>query len=185
MVKIGITGHRAFVDREKIITGIEQALLFIAGRYPNQSWMVYSSCAEGADRLVVDRIRLFKPDVRLVIPLPLPIDDYLQDFALPESRFEFLQLVGQAAEIIPPQNPLPRPDCYSASGHAILTNSDVLIALWDGWAARGPGGTAEVVTSARLLALPLIWVYCPRQESESPPSENPVPETGTVFYEGF
>jgi hypothetical protein len=185
MVKIGITGHRALVDREKIITGIEHALHFIAGHYPNQSWMVYSSCAEGADRLVVDRIRLFNPDYRLVIPLPLSIDDYLQDFTLPQSRLDFLQRVEQAAEIIPPQNPLPRPECYSASGQAILSDSDVLIALWDGWATRGPGGTAEVVASARQRALPLIWVYCPRQESESPPSENPVPETGTLFFEGF
>jgi hypothetical protein len=37
----------------------------------------------------------------------------------------------------------------------MLQASDVLLALWDGQAARGRGGTAQVVAEARELGLPV------------------------------
>jgi hypothetical protein len=42
----------------------------------------------------------------------------------------------------------------------VLRHSDVLLAVWDGMPARGPGGTGAIVAAARTMGLPLLWVEC-------------------------
>jgi hypothetical protein len=50
------------------------------------------------------------------------------------------------------------PDCYYDAGLEVLECCDVLVVVWDGKAARGLGGTAEMVAHARALGLPLLIV---------------------------
>ena len=59
--------------------------------------------------------------------------------------------------IVPPC-PL-REAAYAAAGLAVLDRCDLLIALWDGMPARGPGGTGDQVAEARARALPLVWIH--------------------------
>jgi hypothetical protein len=110
MVAIGITGHRIVTEIEKIQAGVEEALHRVEKAFPGQAWTVISALAEGADRLVVQRV-LARPYARLVAVLPLPDSDYLADFAAPESGHEFLTLLAQADEVIelPPAPPAMRP----------------------------------------------------------------------------
>ena len=58
MIRIGVTGHRFLAEIPKLRDGIDQALTRIAQTYPNEPWAVVSSLAEGADRLVVQRVLL-------------------------------------------------------------------------------------------------------------------------------
>jgi len=44
------------------------------------------------------------------------------------------------------------------AGESIVNEADVLVAVWDGKPAAGLGGTADVVTYARNLGKPLIWI---------------------------
>jgi hypothetical protein len=71
MVAIGITGHRILTEIEKIQAGVEEALHRVEKAFPGQAWTVISALAEGADRLVVQRV-LARPYARLVAVLPLP-----------------------------------------------------------------------------------------------------------------
>jgi hypothetical protein len=47
---------------------------------------------------------------------------------------------------------------YESAGKYVVNSSDVLIAVWNGEAAAGQGGTAEIVKYARSIGHPLIWI---------------------------
>lgn len=181
MIQIGVTGHRFLTELLKLQAGVDQALARIAQAYPGEGWTIVSSLAEGADRLVVQRARLIRPETRLVVPLPLAAADYLQDFPSEESRAEFTRLLGEAAEILGPPEASERSQGYALAGQMMLARSHVLVALWDGQPARGRGGTAEVVQWARQRGLPLAWVHC---ANRLPGEPEPV-EPGRVTFEGF
>src|SRR5438094_7688168 len=80
---LGITGHRDLRDED--IPGLEAAVKAIfadlQARCPNTPLMLLSPLAEGADRLAA-RVAL-DMGVRLVVPLPMPRQLYLDDFSDP------------------------------------------------------------------------------------------------------
>ena len=52
----------------------------------------------------------------------------------------------------------PRDDAYLDCGMETVNGSDLLLAVWDGEAARGRGGTAEVIEYARSVGKPIIII---------------------------
>ena len=44
----------------------------------------------------------------------------------------------------------PSESAYLSAGKFIVDNSDVMIAIWNGKPAQGPGGTADIVEYARM-----------------------------------
>lgn len=148
MVRIGVTGHRSFDDLDDVERRVDRVLDDVCGRHDGAAIEVWSSLAEGADRLVVDL--LMRRDAELVVVLPLPADDYRGDFTEPASQVEFDRLLGAAQDVRLAQ-PVDetREAAYEAAGFELLDAVDVLVALWDGAPSRGRGGTAEVVAEAR------------------------------------
>lgn len=109
---------------------------------------IWSSLAEGADRLVAHA--MLERGAALVAVLPLEADEYRKDFATPDSLAEFDRLLDLAREVrIVDPGGATREAAYEAAGLAVLDAADVLVALWDGEAPRGRGGTAEIVEEAR------------------------------------
>ena len=47
---------------------------------------------------------------------------------------------------------------YAAASESILSQSDLLIAIWDGGGPEGKGGTYDSMLSAMEKALPTIWI---------------------------
>ena len=158
MAAIGVTGHRCLADLKSLRAGVEKALNRIERIFPAEPFTVVSALAEGADRLVARRI-LARPNARLVVPLPLPQSDYMTDFASAASREEFVDLLARADEVIlmPPASS--REQAYAAASQYVLHHCTVLIAVWDGKPAQGPGGTGEIVSQARANNLPLAWIH--------------------------
>ena len=147
-IVIGVTGHRSF-DVADTSQRVDRLLdRIVAERFP----VVVSSLAEGADRLVAERV-LARPSAHLAVVLPLETDDYERDFATPASIAEFRSLLARADSVsvvdVPPG--APRETAYERAGHEVVARCDVLIAVWDGSASRGPGGTAEIVEHARRI----------------------------------
>jgi hypothetical protein len=156
-VAIAVTGHRFLQDTEELISAIDRVLAAIQARWPDLSLTVISSLAEGGDRLVTQRaLALF--GARLIVPLPMPVDEYICDFRQDGSAEEFRLLLDQAAEIVCLPVAPDREAAYAAAGDYLLTHSDIVIALWDGQPAQGDGGTGAVVTAARRAAHPLVWI---------------------------
>jgi hypothetical protein len=157
-VTLGVTGHRFLAEMEKINAGMEQAVACILAAYPGYKFRVLSSLAEGADRLLAKRLLLL-PGAHLWVPLPLPEQEYLKDFASPTSQREFNDLLSKAGRVISMPPSKEREQGYLAAGMYVLDHSDVLLAVWDGQSAQGVAGTAGIVAQARAHRLPLAWIH--------------------------
>jgi hypothetical protein len=97
-------------------------------------------------------------DLELHAVLPMKPEDYRADFASDVSRAKFDELVTAAAvrEQMPHSDD--RDEAYESAGRYIVDQSDIMIALWDGYAPAGRGGTAEIVGYARRRGVPLLVV---------------------------
>jgi hypothetical protein len=182
MVAIGVTGHRVLAESDKIVRGVDEALLQIEKAFPEPPLAVISSLAEAADRLVVHRV-LRRQQARLVVPLPLPQPDYMTDFQSHESKEEFLRLVAKADRVIVMPPTATRDEAYAAAGSYVLDHCDVLVAVWDGQAPRGPGGTSDIVAQARQRGLPLAWIHAGNRDADTLEPTTLGEERGTVTFE--
>lgn len=155
---VGVTGHRDLLPQsvrelEKCVRNI---LTELQTTYSATRIIVLSSLAEGADRLVA-RIAL-SLNMELIVPLPMPKEEYEKDFKDEKSRKEFNQLLNQASQpVLMPwvghntaENiTLPasenRAMQYAAAGAFIVSHCQVMIALWDGMFTGRTGGTGEII----------------------------------------
>src|ERR1035441_6670999 len=48
---------------------------------------------------------------------------------------------------------------YEGVGRFVVRHSDVMIAVWDGKAGNGRGGTAEIVRYAAGAGVPVWWIH--------------------------
>ncbi len=144
---VGVVGHRELAPDP--VEAVQDALREVAGAHPApRRLVVLSSLAEGADRLLAAAILRADPTASLQVILPLEPDDYMADFPTDPSKREFRTLLARAARIRFTEA-APRPEAYARAGRAVADGCDLLLALWDGEGARGPGGTAETVAYAR------------------------------------
>ena len=157
-LRIGVTGHRYLRDEGTLRAGLTDALRKIKKVYPGSSFILTSPLAEGADRLVAD-VFMQHPGVKLVVPLPMPRSEYMEDFADANSQEEFLRLLGLADEVILLPAEPSRDAAYEAAGLYVLEHCDLLVALWDGVAARGRGGTGEIVARAVASGKPVCHIW--------------------------
>lgn len=147
---VGVTGHR---DIEVNASAAVEALVREAFARLEKGLAcpitVLSSLAEGADRLVA-RIGLERGH-QLIVPLPLAVEDYATDFATPESRREFDELLGRATRVFVVERLVAhtgeeaRDVAYRSAGTAVARNCHLLLALWDGVDNGKPGGTSDIV----------------------------------------
>lgn len=157
MLNLGVTGHRHLSRAQEVQAGVERALLSLEERFPGQPLRLFSSLAEGADRIVARQV-LIRETASLVAVLPMPQRHYVADFLSPGSRDEFSQLIEAADAIVELPLHESRERCYEQAGLYVLEHSDVLIAVWDGLPSRGRGGTGEIVGCAAGSRVPVLWV---------------------------
>ena len=130
-----------------------------------------SSLAEGSDQIVAE-VAMEHLGARLVVPLPLPFELYIDSFGMDASGkideekrdvsiSEFTRLIGRAeryfelplksgsiADLGDPKDEAHkklRAKQYAFAGAFIVERCDELIAVWDGKPCSGPGGTAQIV----------------------------------------
>ena len=152
---VGVTSHRD-LDPAQLPALREQLRTAFAGlreRYPELPLVVLSALAEGGDRLVAQVALEF--GARLVVPLPLPLSMYRDDFATDASKAEFDALLARADVITlardthdPEALRVPGPERdrqYLQAGLFVANHCHVLLALWDGRSEIGTGGTAQIV----------------------------------------
>jgi hypothetical protein len=164
-VRCGVTGHVDVAHPDQARVAVKTALVQILGLFPTDGEAavgleVLSSLAEGADRIVVEEaLALLGADrVAVHAVLPLSAEDYLLDFVTDSSRRRFAELLDQAATVTRPRGTGSREEAYERAGRWVARSCDVLIALWDGYASRGRGGTAEIVRHARQLGVAVVVI---------------------------
>ena len=118
-------------------------------------FVIVSALAEGSDRIVAEAG--LAAGYTLEAVLPFARAEYARDFATPESRAAFQQLLVTAAAVFELDGAADeRGRAYQAAGFVMLANIDLLIAIWDGEDAAGAGGTAQIVSRAITDGIPVI-----------------------------
>lgn len=165
-IRIGVTGHRTLNDisslkiclQNTLDTGYLEAFTpeakqsLTQAKAPSVVFSVISPLAEGADRLVACSV--MENGGLLEALLPMPLEEYIKDFATSESRQEFIDLLARAHRLavtdcgVSNAAPDDRNKAYRRAGEDVLERCDILIALWDGQPSRGLGGTAEIIELA-------------------------------------
>ncbi len=138
---------------------------------------VISALAEGADRLGAQAAIGLKQgaddtDVsfELDVPLPFPVAIYKDDFKTQDSKSEFDALLRHARSVLVLPGERGRPGensqkatlrenrAYEDAGLTLLNQSDVILAVWDGEASAGRGGTHDLLNIAALSGTPIIHI---------------------------
>jgi len=126
-----------------------------------------SPLAEGSDRIFAELALAL--DYELCSPLPFPQGEFEKDFVPPdaletESLIHFRALLKRARagnhltlfELDGARDQAT--DAYAAAGRVVLNQSDLLVAVWDGGAPAGPGGTVHTLYEAVRYHLPVVWI---------------------------
>lgn len=146
VVHVGVVGHRPnrlganinefLIDHcQQLLRVIQQALapahdplVHLQGA---PLLRVISALAEGADRIVAQAGLNLGADLQCL--LPFHVEEYSKDFESPSSRDEFLTLLGKSSAVLELDGQrADAPAAYELAGRALLAQSDMLIAIWDG-----------------------------------------------------
>ena len=161
---IGFTGHRSGYDEDVIRRALVEVLTDLKERAEKVGGQaeLYVSVAEGSDTLCVEVARELKMPVHLL--LPLAEAEFEKDFSSPaawqRSRTQIVtSRVSQGSDSIRRVggNAL-RPECYNNLATHMLSQVNVLVAVWDGQPGRGKGGTKDVMDQAESLSLPVVRI---------------------------
>ena len=153
---IGVTSHRNIPadEIEPIRQRVRDFLAQLRRDFPALPLVVLSALAEGGDQLVAREA--LAAGARLVAPLPLPRELYVDDFADPAVRASFDALCARAEVVQLPLSQgqslldfgkpgLARDRQYAKAGVYIASHCHILLAIWDGKVSGRLGGTAQIV----------------------------------------
>ncbi len=155
-IVFGVTGHRHLnqADEAALAASLEEVFRRVAERYPDSPQVLLSPLAEGADQLAARSA--LERGARLIVPLPMPVEAYLETFSSEPARQAFRELSARAEHVfvVPQaaehearggQEPARAGFDYALTGAWLVNHCHLLLALWDGEPDRGEGGTAQVV----------------------------------------
>jgi hypothetical protein len=173
VLSIGLTGHRSialsgsgaeviahgittvFEALQRALSGaVAQEKPFFSAAAPTTR--VVTMGAEGADFLGIRAATKLGMEVCCIVPFEL--DEYCRDFS-PSCAAKLSATLSQAACLLELSG---RRDegarAYERANEVILSNIDVLVAIWDGSRARGRAGTGDAVQAAVVKKIPVIVI---------------------------
>ena len=170
---IGVTGHRDHslikahaeaisANLQNILTRIQRCLISVSATssflLPTPPLLkIFAMAAEGSDLLAMKAAHDLGIPIASV--LPFPIEEYRKDFATPQSSDLFDAIVGSCeSKLELPGTRVEGARSYERANDIILSNCDLLIAIWDGALARGRAGTGDVVEQAFEQNIPIIVI---------------------------
>ena len=180
-LRLGVVGHRELPDPGGVAAAVQTLIGHIDATLNRHdptplSWTIVSALAKGADQ-VVARTILERAAARLEVVTPFPLADYRKDFVGSDDRNEFEALLrralpehiteldgdyGTAALDDDPEGKRrvhdKRDDAYFEAGRRVVNSCEIVIAIWNGRAAAGVGGTAEAVAYALRAQRVVLWI---------------------------
>lgn len=160
-MRLGITGHQDIP--ESAVAWIRRELRSeIAARQP---LVGLSSLAKGADQLFASSVL----DAGQQLEVVLPCRQYAETFE-PSDRGDYFALLARASRTVALDYGPPSEDAFLAAGQYLVSHVDRLVAVWDGGAAKGLGGTADIVAFAQVHRIPVTVIWPPglRRNDETP-----------------
>ncbi len=153
---------------------------------------IISPLAEGSDRIAARAGLAFGAELQC--PLPFPAAEYEHDFKTEPAREEFHSLLSKASAVLELEGVRGDEDAaYERVGRAVIYQSDIVIAIWDGGPAAGRGGTTQMLDEAMALKVPIVWLHANREmepcllatDDRGKRIEKPVTELSLQFASRF
>lgn len=145
MTVVAVTGHRALDDTALMRREIDEVLAQV------QAPLIgVSALAAGADQIFAEAVLAAGGALEVIVPAI----DYRESLDT-VTRAAFDRLVDAATTVTTLQYDHAGRGAYLAAGLEMLDRCDVLVAVWDGEASRGDGGTADIVHRARVRGIPV------------------------------
>jgi len=151
-MRVGITGHQRLVDPQSWDWVHQEIRKTLASLTPPVVGV--SSLAIGADTTFAQIVLELGGSLSIV----LPFIEYEQTFSSTESKQEYQRLLRAAATIEVLSGRETNEESFYAAGKRVVDLSELLIVVWDGKAARGLGGTADIAAYAREHRKRSIWL---------------------------
>ena len=155
---IAVTGHRDIVITETLKQELSRYFELLAQTH--RRLILMTPLAQGADMLAAQiflTLQAKYSQLEIIVPLPFALENYMQTYT-EQEQVELKRLLKTASKvyIVPPL----LQDVYSNLGAHLVTQANMLLALWDGTDNAKPGGTADVVRYAISQNLPVkhFWV---------------------------
>jgi hypothetical protein len=156
--RIAISGHRGLPpDTARLVDEAVRAAL--SGQAADVIGL--SLLADGADQIVASALLDLGGRIEAIIPAAR------YRGGLPSGAWpEYDRLLAQAATVHRLDFTESTSEAHMAASEFMLKRADELWAVWDGKPARGYGGTADVVASARESGIPVqvIWPASARRD---------------------
>lgn len=157
-LKIAVTGHRRILISEELENSIIAILVNLIDQFEESDIYMLCPLAEGSDQLVAKLAKRFSR-IKLVVPLPLPMDEYLSDFDSDFSKQEFFDLQKNANHIYTLPTVQDHQFAYHNLGKYLVNECDCLLSIWNGKYTNKIGGTGDVVKMAVNAEKPVYWIY--------------------------
>jgi len=166
MIRISISGHRELLNSDEVSNSI--ASTFIELKKRDSHLLAISALAAGADTLFAQEA--IKQNIPLQVILPFTLEKYKNDFSETEKHKLTDLMDARKVEVafqLTTDDSEERNKAYLETGKLIVSKSDVLIAVWDGWSANGTGGTGDIVDYARQQHKEIIVINGLRSNDKS------------------
>lgn len=152
-MRIAVTGHRDVHGATMV--DIDTALRMLLAEFEDGEATVGLTCLDdGVDRTFARAVLDLGGAIEVVVPAAEHRKS-LDEAGLPE----YDRLLSLAADVRELDHQRSTPESRSAAALATLETADRVFAVWDGGAARAPGGTADVVAAAKERGLPVTVVW--------------------------
>lgn len=141
-MRVGITGHQRLARpsgwdwvRGELVSFLSSDAGPLVG---------VSSLAIGADQIFADLVLRQGGSLEVVIPFT----GYAEKFTTEGDLREYERLLSAASVVETLRGGGSDEEAYLEAGRVVVNSSDLLVTVWDGRPAAGPGGTADVVEYA-------------------------------------
>ncbi len=154
MSPFGITGHQTIP--EEALSRINLDLSKVLNQF-SAGLIGVTSLAAGADQLFAKKVLELGGKLNVVIPC----SNYERTFSNHTDLECFLNLLNEAEKIETLDFAAPSEEAFLEAGYRVVDSSLMLIAIWDGRAAKGKGGTADIVNYARERNIEVLIIWPP------------------------
>jgi hypothetical protein len=154
VTRIAVSGHRGLSAQveQQVTLGINHELDHLVP--PGSDWVGLSCLADGADQIFASIVLARGGTLEVIIPA----DEYRD--RLPEHVHDsYDQLLARAAVVHRLPHATSTSQAHMDASRLMVDHADRLIAVWDGQPARSYGGTADVVSYAREIGIPVSIVW--------------------------
>jgi hypothetical protein len=144
---VGVTGHRDLVADEvpQIREQVKRFFMELQSSFPELPLLLLSPLAAGADQLAAEVADELGIDTTVL--LPMPAEEYRQDFSGPElDAFNLLLSRSPVIELpMLSEDPAEREEQYVALAAYMTAHCHILLAIWDGEDVDARGGTSSAI----------------------------------------